>query len=68
MTEYFLKGFRIGEPKSKAGYRTIPMTQTAYDILKAKEKERHTIKVLDFRYKDFVFINRHWAVLRFLVS
>ena len=31
--------FRIGEPKSKAGYRTIPMTQTAYDILKAKEKE-----------------------------
>lgn len=50
--------FRIGEPKSKAGYRTIPMTQTAYDILKAKEKERHTIKVLDFRYKDFVFINR----------
>ena len=50
--------FRIGEPKSKAVYRTIPMTQTAYDILKAKEKERHTIKVLDFRYKDFVFINR----------
>ncbi len=50
--------FRIGEPKSKAGYRTIPMTQTAYDILKAKEKERHTIKVLNLRYKDFVFINR----------
>lgn len=50
--------FRIGEPKSKAGYRTIPMTQTAYEILKAKTKERHAIKVLDFRYKDFVFINR----------
>lgn len=50
--------FRIGEPKSKAGYRTIPMTQTAYEILNAKEKERHAIKVLDFRYKDFVFINR----------
>lgn len=48
--------FRIGEPKSKAGYRTIPMTQTAYGILKAKEG--HTIKVLDFRCKDFVFINR----------
>lgn len=50
--------FRIGEPKSKADYRTIPMTKAAYDILKAKEKERHAIKVLDIRYKDFVFINR----------
>ena len=34
--------FRIGEPKSKAGCRTIPMTQTAYDILKAKEKNRYS--------------------------
>lgn len=50
--------FTIGEPKSKAGYRTIPMTQTAYDLLKAKEEERYVRKILDFRYKDFVFINR----------
>ena len=49
--------FSIGEPKSKSGYRTIPMTQIAYDILKAKEKERRSIKVFDLRYKDFVFIN-----------
>lgn len=48
----------IGEPKSKAGYRTIPMTQTAYDILKVKEEERYVRKILDFRYRDFVFINR----------
>lgn len=50
--------FVIGEPKSKSGYRTIPMTQTAYDILKVKEREKHTRKVVDFRYKDFVFINK----------
>ena len=49
--------FSIGEPKSKSGCRTIPMTQIAYDILKAKEKERRSIKVFDLRYKDFVFIN-----------
>lgn len=50
--------FRIGEPKSKSGYRTIPMTQIAYDVLKAKEKEKHERKIVDIRYKDFVFINR----------
>lgn len=52
------KEFKIGEPKSKSGYRTIPMTQTAYEILKAKEKEKSTRKICDLRYKDFVFINR----------
>lgn len=51
--------FRIGETKSKSGYRTIPMTQKAYDILKAKEKERSTRKVCDLRYKDFVFLNEN---------
>lgn len=40
---YGAQEFRIGELKSKAGYRTISMTQTAYNILKAKEKERHTL-------------------------
>lgn len=49
--------FRIGEPKSKSGNRTIPMTQIAYDILKAKEREKSTRKICDIRYKDFVFLN-----------
>lgn len=55
---YGSQDFRIGEPKSKHGYRTIPMTQTAYEILKTKEKEKSTRKICDLRYKDFVFINR----------
>ena len=33
---YGYQEFKIGEPKSKHGYRTIPMTQTTYDILKRK--------------------------------
>lgn len=55
--QYKNQEFSIGEPKSKSGYRTIPMTQVAYDILKAKEKERRSLKVFDLRYKDFVFVN-----------
>ena len=50
--------FSIGEPKSVSGYRNIPMTQTAYEILKIKEAERASRKICDIRYKDFVFINR----------
>lgn len=45
--------FSIGEPKSKSGYRTIPMTQIAYEILKVKEREKFTRKICDLRYKDF---------------
>ena len=41
---YGYQEFKIGEPKSKHGYRTIPMTQTAYDILKLKESQK------DIRY------------------
>lgn len=29
--------WRIGEPKSKAGYRTIPLTDEAVRILKAQK-------------------------------
>ena len=55
---YGYQEFRIGEPKTRNSYRTIPMTQIAYDILKAKKEESETRKVADSRYKDFVFLNR----------
>lgn len=55
---YSEQKFLTGEPKSKSGYRTIPLTQEAYDILKAKEHERSLEKVRDIRFKDIVFINR----------
>lgn len=50
--------FRTGEPKSKSGYRTIPMTQVAYELLRAKEREKSTRKICDLRYKDFIFIDK----------
>lgn len=52
------KEFVVGPPKSKHGYRTIPMTDTAYDILAVKAGERETRLVADDKYLDFVFLNR----------
>lgn len=37
---YGYQEFKVGEPKSKHGYRTIPMTQTDYDFLKRKRLRR----------------------------
>ena len=37
---YSAKEWRIGEPKSKSGYRTIPLTEEAVTILKTKEKNK----------------------------
>ncbi len=36
--------WRAGPPKTKASYRTIPLTQRAYDILKKVYDERDTRK------------------------
>lgn len=58
---YGYQEFKVGEPKTKHGYRTIPMTQVAYEVLKIKEAEKTTRKVSDIRYADFVFLNRKGA-------
>lgn len=55
---YGYQEFRVGEPKSKSGYRTIPMTDTAYNILKIKDEERRSRKVCSLQFKDYVFLNR----------
>ena len=36
---YSAKEWRIGEPKSKSGYRTIPLTEEVVTIQKTKRKE-----------------------------
>ena len=36
---YSAKEWRIGEAKSKSGYRTIPLTEEAVAILKNKKKK-----------------------------
>ena len=37
---YSAKEWRIGEPKSKSGYRTIPLTEEAVTILKKQKNKR----------------------------
>lgn len=50
--------FKIGEPKSKHGYRTIPMTPEAYEILMRRYEQRKFRYVADEEFKDFVFLCR----------
>ena len=37
---YSAKEWRIGEPKSKSGYRTIPLTEEAVAILKKTKRKK----------------------------
>jgi integrase len=53
-----------GPPKSKSGYRTIPMTQKTYDILQYKYAERNIRKVRDEQFDDIVFLNRNGQPLK----
>jgi len=48
------KEWRIGEPKSKSGYRTIPSTEEAVTILK-KEKNKK-ISEISTGWEGFVFL------------
>lgn len=53
-----LNDMRMGEPKSASSYRTIPLTDSAYNILVELRKERKRNKVINLEYKNFVFLNR----------
>lgn len=55
---YSVGEWRIGEPKSKAGYRDVPLTQEAIDILENQKKKLKNIKVINMKFKDFVFLCR----------
>lgn len=49
----------MGPPKSKAGIRTIPLTNEAYKILlEEKEKRKHS-KVASLKWKEYVFLGNH---------
>ena len=61
---YSVGEWMIGPPKSKYGYRTIPMTERVYDILKYKYAERAIRKVKDERFENIVFLNRNGQPLK----
>ena len=50
--------WRIGEPKSKSGYRDVPLTEEAISILKKQKENLKEIKVINIQFKDFVFLCR----------
>ena len=53
-----LKGkLLIHPPKSKAGYRSIPLTEEACLILREVKKRKR--KVASIEYRDFIFTNRN---------
>lgn len=55
---YSVGEWRIGEPKSKSGYRDIPLTEEAITILKNQKEKLKTIKVINMQFSEFVFLCR----------
>lgn len=55
---YSVGEWRVGEPKSKSGYRTIPLTDEAIDILKRQKEKNKKIKVVPMEWSEFVFLCR----------
>lgn len=55
---YKVGEWRLGPPKSKAGYRTIPLTDEAIRILKEQKKKNSKIKIHQIRWADYVFLSR----------
>lgn len=50
--------WRIGEPKSKSGYRTIPLTGEAIRILIAQKEKNKNIKEIQEEWSEFIFLSR----------
>lgn len=49
---------RIGEPKSKSGYRTIPLTEEAIEILRLQKKRNQSISIIPIEWSEFIFLCR----------
>ena len=55
---YSFGEWRVGEPKSKSGYRDVPLTEEAITILKKQKEKLKSIKVINMEFKDSVFLCR----------
>lgn len=53
---YKVGEWRIGEPKSKSGYRTVPLTEEAIRILKDQKEKNKKIKIIPIEWREFVFL------------
>lgn len=52
------KSLVVGEPKTKAGVRSIPLTEEAVSILKLQKEKRSGSIVLEGEWEDYVFLSR----------
>lgn len=55
---YNVGEWRIGEPKSKSGYRTTPLTEEAIRILKDQKEKNKKIKVIPMEFSEYIFLCR----------
>ncbi|RKI40550.1 site-specific integrase [bacterium D16-51] len=55
---YSVGEWRIGEPKSKSGYRDVPLIEEAVAILKRQKEKLREIKVINMQFKEHVFLCR----------
>ena len=51
--------WRIGEPKSKSGYRTIPLTEEAVEILKLQKQKNRTFRVIPMEWAGIDRFSMH---------
>ena len=61
---YSAKKWRIGEPKSKSGYRTIPLTEEAVTILKKQKEKNKRISEISTEWEEFVFLCRKGTLVK----
>ena len=55
---YSVGEWRVGPPKSKSGYRTIPLTDEAIRILENQKLKNGSLKLVPIEWKDTVFLCR----------
>ncbi len=56
---YGVGEWRIGPPKSKSGYSTIPLTDEAIRILKSQREKNSKLKIVPMEWTDYVFLCRN---------
>lgn len=55
---YSVGEWRVGEPKSRSGYRDVPLTNEAIKILLNQKEKLKNIKVINMKFADQVFLCR----------
>ncbi|MGN0271177.1 MAG: tyrosine-type recombinase/integrase [Lachnospiraceae bacterium] len=55
---YKVGEWRVGPPKNKSGYRTIPLTDEAIRILENQRSKNKSLKLVPMEWKDIVFLCR----------